>query len=71
MKDVSLIVVPIDFSAGSDATVQYAGWLAGRLGARVLLLHAFVGLAHASAGLAPGLIDDFWVTEASVRAQVR
>ncbi len=71
MPNVSLIVVPIDFSAGSDAAAAYGGWLAGRLGARILLVHAFVGLGHAAAGVAPGLIDDFQATEASMREQAR
>ncbi len=71
MKTVSLIVVPIDFSAGSEAASTYAAWLAGRLGARVHLVHAFVGLSHAAAGVAPGLVDDFRATEAAMREEAR
>lgn len=71
MRDVSLIVVPIDFSAGSEAAARYGGWLASRLGARVLLLHAFVGLGHAAAGVAPGLVDDFQATLASMREEAQ
>lgn len=71
MPTISTIVVPIDFSAGSDAAAAYATWLAGRLGARLVVVHAFVGLGHAAAGVAPGLIDDFQATEASMREQAR
>lgn len=71
MPTVSIIVVPIDFSAGSDAAADYATWLAGRLAARIVVVHAFVGLGHAHAGVAPSLIDDLHAAEASMREQAR
>ncbi|HEY8368053.1 MAG TPA: universal stress protein [Thermodesulfobacteriota bacterium] len=71
MKTVSLIVVPTDFSAGSEAAAQQAAWLAGRLGARLHVVHAFVGLTHSAAGVAPGLMDDLRAAEEAMRGQAR
>lgn len=69
MTDIKTIVVPVDFSPGSDAAATYAHGLAGRLGARVRLVHAFVGLGHAAAGVAPGMADDLRQAEAVTRTQ--
>jgi nucleotide-binding universal stress UspA family protein len=71
MREVKLILVPVDFSEGSEAAARYAFWLAGRLGARVRLLHAFAGLSHASAGVAPGLRDDLREAEDQLRQEAR
>lgn len=71
MKSISIIVVPTDFSAGSEAAATQAAWLAGRLGARLHVVHAFVGLAHSAAGVAPGLMDDLRATEDAMRDQAR
>jgi nucleotide-binding universal stress UspA family protein len=71
MRDVKLIVAPVDFSEGSEAAARYAFGLGGRLGARVRLLHAFAGLSHASAGVAPGLRDDLRAAEGQLRQEAR
>lgn len=63
----TLILVPTDFSAGGAAATRYATWLAGKLGGRIRLVHAFVGLGHAAAGIAPGMVDDFQATEQAMR----
>ena len=39
--EIRLILVPVDFSAQSDAAFEYALALAGKLGARLDLLHVF------------------------------
>ena len=69
MPKVDLILCPVDFSAGSEAAAGYGLWLAGRLGARVRLLHAFQGLGHAAAGVAPGLDDDFAAAQHAMRKE--
>ena len=40
-RNVTRILVPTDFSEPSDAALEYAGTLAGRLGASIHLLHVF------------------------------
>ena len=47
---VSQILVPVDFSAHSELTVEYAGELAGRLGASVHLLHVVQPIATVALG---------------------
>jgi len=39
MAHITRILVPTDFSAPADEALDYAVWLAGRLGAHVQLLH--------------------------------
>jgi nucleotide-binding universal stress UspA family protein len=71
MRDVKLILAPVDFSEGSEAAARYAFGLGGRLGARVRLLHAFAGLSHTAAGVAPGLADDLHAAEGQLRQEAR
>jgi nucleotide-binding universal stress UspA family protein len=40
-RSVTRILVPTDFSEPSDAALEYAGTLAGKLGASIHLLHVF------------------------------
>jgi nucleotide-binding universal stress UspA family protein len=55
MPTISLILAPVDFSAGSESAAAYARWLAGRLGARIRVLHVFPRLDHLAAGVAPNM----------------
>ncbi len=64
-----LVLVPVDFSPGSESAARYAFWLAGRLGARLRLLHVFAGLGHASAGVAPDLRDELLAAGRQAREQ--
>ncbi len=66
-RAVNLILVPIDFSPGSESAAAYAFWLAGRLGARLRVLHVFGGLGHASAGVAPDVRRDLIAAEQEAR----
>lgn len=69
MPKLEMILCPVDFSPGSEAAAGYGLWLAARLGARVRLLHAFHGLGHAAAGVAPGLDDDFAAAQRALRKE--
>src|SRR3982751_5834750 len=57
------ILVPIDFSAGSEAALDYAVALASKLDARVHLLNVvslqMLGGAHGAA-IAPGVVSDIF-----------
>src|SRR3954471_24226759 len=41
MLDIKLLLVPVDFSAGSRAAVDYAALIAAKLGAGVELFHVW------------------------------
>lgn len=69
MPNASLILAPVDFSPGSESAASYALWLAGRLDARLRVLHVFGGLGHASAGVAPDVRDDLVAAEHELRRQ--
>ncbi len=69
MPNISLVLAPVDFSPGSESAAAYAVWLAGRLGARLRVLHVFGGLGHASAGVAPDVRHDLVVAEHELRQQ--
>ncbi|MFZ5876714.1 MAG: universal stress protein [Nitrospirota bacterium] len=58
----SLLVVPTDFSAGSSAAAEYALWLAGKTGARILYLHVMEPTAYSV---------DFALTRPDLSAEVR
>lgn len=76
MPTVTRILVPIDFSPSARAALEYAGYLAGRLGAAVEVLHVFeppgyvgpdtLALVPITAGQ-----HDFAQTRAEVERQVQ
>ncbi len=69
VQKIGLILAPVDFSPGSELAAAYAFWLAGRLGARLRLLHVVRGIGGAAAGVAPGVWDDLAAAEREVREQ--
>jgi nucleotide-binding universal stress UspA family protein len=70
MPNISLILAPVDFSPGSESAAAYAFWLAGRLEARLRLLHVFIPVAQASAGVALGVRDDLVAADLELLRQV-
>jgi universal stress protein A len=69
MPNISRVLAPIDFSPGSEVAAGYAGWLAGRLGARLRLLHVFTSPTHAASGVALSVRDDLAAANAQLRDQ--
>lgn len=70
MPEVRLILVPVDFSAGSEAAAAYAGWLAGQLGARVRLMHAVEPATSAMpSGVPPYVYEQLRASREAVRRE--
>jgi universal stress protein A len=53
---ITTILVPVDFSAGSDAAVEWAQAIAARFGAALVLLHVVDTTANALVGSPGGVL---------------